>query len=343
MLFSLGPTLHILGENTGITRPYYGLMELPFLRWSRTPGRLNEITALALAVWVAFGLADLLARLAAPRLQLVATIAVTAVILVDYLVIFPFPLAGQIMPAFYDDLRLEELPGALLDMPVAGSRRASNYSMLYQTHHHRPIVGGYIQRELPGTEELAQFFDRLLSPSQTPVLPQTPSLSVRRQILQASGLSHIVARRWLMSDQAASKTFAFMPAILGEPTYIGDDLLAWRLPPVGSELPLPAYSLLLSEKGWEAADDGPWLRLKQEGALLFIYAAQAGPARLTLELPVQAPPLEQQLWVGEAGPFPTGAGHQKLPLQLPAGVTWLPFRLEQCQECRAEFSLIAVE
>lgn len=341
VLLAMGPSLKVLGQNTGWPLPYSWLMDLPFLRWSRTPGRLNETTSLALAVLAAFGLADLLRRLGTGRQQwLVAALAI-CVILVDYLVFFPFPLGGQKMPGFYRRLAAEPPPGPVLDMPVTGSRRASNYSLLYQTVHNRPISGGYIERDPPGTVEWAQFFDRLLSPvPSTQVVEQSPGLAVRQQILRQLGPRQVVARRWLMTDQAATATLSFMPNILGEAYYVDDDLLAWRVPPV--ETTLPPYTLLLAEKGWEGIQEGALVRLKQEG-LLFIYAARPGPATLVLELPGHSS--VRPLWVAQSGPFRTdgqGLRHQ-IPLQLQAGLNWLNFRLADCDPCEVDFSRIRVD
>jgi hypothetical protein len=338
-VLAMGPSLKVLDEITGLALPYRWLMDLPFLRWSRTPGRFNETTAFALAVLAAFGMAEIWPRLRGRRQQGVVAVLVTLFVLLEYLIYLPFPIGGQKMPEFYDRLATEPPPGPLLDMPVTGSRRASNYSLLYQTRHDRPIAGGYIERDPPGTAELAQFFDRLLSPSSAQaVIEQTPSLETRRLILAQNNVQQVTARRWLMTDQAATATLAFLPEVLGEPYYAGDEVLAWQAPAAGTAS-LPPYTLLVAEKRWETTPDGGQLYLKEQSDL-FVYATHAGPAILLLDLQVGRP--GQQLWVGNFGPVPAGEEPQQhqIPLELQAGFNWLPFRLANCQDCRAAFSRI---
>lgn len=340
-VFALGPTLYVLRNDTGIPLPYTWLIELPFLKWSRTPGRFNETVMLAIAIMAAAGLAEGLARIRSGLGAGLLTGLVSLVILFEYLILFPFPLAGQNIPPFYSRLAREAPGQPLLDMPVTGSRRASNYSLLYQTIHNRPIAGGYIQRELPGTGEMAQFFDRLLSPARGEGLVEgLPSPATRQQILRESGIQQVVARRWLMTDQAARATLEFMPTVLGPAYYVGDDLLAWQTPP--GEAALPPYTLLLSEQGWEATGDGDFLFLDEQGQV-FVYSTAGGPATLTIALRAEQP--GQQLWVDGIGPFPADGANLRYqaPLEMGRGFDRVLLRLTGCERCRAQILSLGME
>ncbi|MEM7345251.1 MAG: hypothetical protein AAF485_13515 [Chloroflexota bacterium] len=338
-ILAMGPTLQILQQNTGVTLPYAWLMDLPFLRWSRTPGRLNETTVFALATLSALGLADILQRVRANFGSLYLVSGITFFILIDYLIFFPFPVGGQIVPNFYTGLAQEAPAQTLIDMPVSGSRRASNYSLLYQTMHDRPIAGGYIERDPPDTVEFAQFFDRLLSPALAEaVIPNSPTIETRQQILQVEGIEQVTARRWLMTDRAATATLDFIPQILGPAYYDAEDILAWQTPSVANDL--PDYTLLLSEKGWEMVDGG--LHLKERG-YLFIYAADTGTATLSWHR-FPSPP-NQQLQITTLDPLslsPEG-GPQNLELNVEAGFNWFLFEIIDCDDCRIIFSQLTVQ
>ncbi|MFQ5613032.1 MAG: hypothetical protein ACE5H9_12960, partial [Anaerolineae bacterium] len=327
-LFSLGPVLKIGGQATGLWMPYTLLLDLPFFAWSRTPGRLNMTTMMALSVLSALGMACILrhCRRQLCRWGLLAGLA--GFIVVEYVGVWPFPTDARPISTYYASTTGSGL--GLLEMPVTGSRRASNYAMYYQTVHRQPLVGGYIERDPPGTRELSLFADRLLSPPRfDPAAISTPSPAQRIAILGALEVTDVVAHPALLTDRAARATLSFMPELLGEPYFRDDELIAWRAP--AAETALPAYALLLAEKGWEPANDPALVRLRQE-SLLFVYAAQPGPAVLSVELPGQA---SANLWIDDAGPFPVNGEpvRHEVPLQLRAGLNWIPVRATDCDDC----------
>lgn len=342
VLFSLGPVLKIGGHVTQFTMPYALIDRLPFFSWSRTPGRLAVTAMLAVSVLAALGTARIMGWCHGERCRWGLLVAMTGFIVFEYLPMWPFPLDSRPVSPYYHQLAQEQTRGGLLDMPVSGSRRSSNYAMYYQTIHHKPLAGGYIERDPPGTEELRLFTDRLLSPPDfAGEVVLTPPPTQRVAVLHAMKVTEVVAHPALMTDQAARATLAFMPEVLGTPYYTDGDLFAWRVPPV--ETPLPPYTLLLAEKGWEAAGDGSLVRLKQEG-ILFIYSDQAGPATLTVARQGQLSE-GQELWVGDFGPFAAASvgGAYQIPLYFQAGLSWLEFRLTGCKNCSTEFSRITVE
>jgi len=341
-LLSLGPALKLAGHTTLITMPYAWVGQLPFFSWSRTPGRLMSTAMLAIGVLAALGSARVMGWRRGRRFQWVLGVALAGLIVFEYLPGWPFPIDSQSISPYYYQLAQVPAEGGLLDMPVSGSRRASNYAMFYQTVHHRPLVGGYIERDPPGTEELRLFADRLLSPSSFSVEAfMAPTPPERAAILGDMGVTQVVAHPALMTDRAARATLSFMPEVLGEPTYADDDLMAWRVS--SGDVSLPPHTLLLAEEGWEPAGEGFTIRLNQEG-LLFVYAARPGSVVLSLEAN-ESTIAGTELWVGGLGPFSADAERLRfrIPLQLKRGLNWLPFRLTGCEKCSMEFSRIGVE
>ena len=341
-LLSLGPSLKVGGQSTELSMPYSLLVNLPFFSWSRTPGRFNMTTMLAISILAAIGLAWLIEKYHQDIVRWSLLLGLTGFIIVEYLPMWPFPVDARSISPYYYQLPLAQAQQGLIDMPVSGSRRASNYAMYYQTVHHRPLVGGYIERDPPGTEELRLFADRLLSPP--PIgddIVLMPSLAQRIAILGDLAVSEIAAHRSLMTDQAARATLSFMPTLLGDPYYTDDDLLAWRVP-FTTETIQP-YTLLLAENGWEAVNQERSLRLKKEG-LLFIYAAHSGSAILTIEL-LGHPSEQPQLWVGDFGPLSTEDENSQyqIPFHLRAKLNWVPFHLTDCEKCEIDFLRVLIK
>ncbi|MCB0197504.1 MAG: hypothetical protein KDJ65_36495, partial [Anaerolineae bacterium] len=146
-MLALGPTLIIAGQDTGWPLPYQLLSGLPFFAWSRTPGRLNMTAMLGLSVMAAAGVAYLYGTRRRSLAANLFVVGLAGLIVLDYLPLWPFPLDTRPTPAYYQQLMTMPINGGILDMPVTGSRRASNYAMFYQTTHRQPLAGGYIERD----------------------------------------------------------------------------------------------------------------------------------------------------------------------------------------------------
>jgi hypothetical protein len=275
-ILSLGPWLKIGGQVTAMPLPYIWLINLPFFAWSRTPGRLNETVMLGLAILASLGAAWLLNRIG--RWWLWSSIGLVAFILVEYWVIFPFPLEDRPIPGYYTALAQEKLDGGVLEIPVTGSRRASNYAMYYQTVHQHPLAGGYIERDPPGTVELKEFLNQLVSllPAQSVFVP--PVEAERRAILVDMNIERVIAHPDLMTDRAARATRDYLPQLLGPGIFADDDTLVYPVSQ-GIERGLPAWQILPDQENWEVVQEGVAVRLKKNG-WLFIYAAEAGEAEV---------------------------------------------------------------
>lgn len=279
-LFSLGPLLKVNGAVSNVSLPYTWLTYLPFFAWSRTPGRLNETVLLGASVLAGLGAAWLLSRQHHKWKAMLIGLGLGAFIIIEYAIIWPFPTEQRPVSDYYHQLAKSGSNAAVLSLPVAGSRRAGNYAMYYQTIHQRPLAGGYIERDPPGTVELKEFLNQLVSPLPAQTVFQAPPAEIRRAILADMHIEQIVAQSQLMTDRAAKSTLAWLPELLGPPVFTDDDTLAWSIPAGGN---LPDRQLLPEQENWEVLQDGRIIRLKKEG-YLFIYAGQAGPVTLNFEL-----------------------------------------------------------
>lgn len=278
-LFSLGPLLKIGGVVTGFPLPYTWLMELPFFAWSRTPGRFNETIMLGLAVLAALGAARLLGR--AGRWQFWGAAGLALLILLEYLVIFPFPEEARAISAYYAELRQEKLDGGVLELPVAGSRRASNYAMYYQTVHQQPLAGGYIERDPVGTVELKEFLNQLVSPLPAQTVIAVPGAADRLAILADMSIRRVIAHPDLLTDRAARSTRDYLPHLLGSTIFADADTLVYTVPLGGSHL--PSWQILPDQENWEVLETGAALRLKEAG-YLFLYTGASSSISLNFQV-----------------------------------------------------------
>jgi hypothetical protein len=236
---------------------------------------------LGLAVLAGLGLGWLLRQTRARSRRAGLALLLGLLILVEYLVIWPFPTEARPVPGYYLELARQDSAGGIVELPVVGSRRASNYAMVYQTVHQRPIAGGYIERDPAGTVELKEFLNQLLSPGPPQTVLATPDEAGRRAILADLKLSQVIAHPDLMTDQAARTTLDYLPQLLGPPIFEDQDILVYPIQS-GPELPAAAaWQLLPDQESWEVVKEGAALRLKKEGYLFFY--GPGGPAALSLQ------------------------------------------------------------
>ena len=153
LILALGPNLHIngvwrfgdTGWNFGLPFQLFGL--LPGLNLLRVPVRFALLVSLCIGVLAALGLVGL-ARLVPPLARVgvrsVLLPVLLAGIVVEHIAV-PFPLEAVPAAPFYTQLAASPEQGTILEWPVSLKRARSNY---YQTIHGRPIIGGYVSRQL---------------------------------------------------------------------------------------------------------------------------------------------------------------------------------------------------
>jgi len=288
LVLSLGPLLKIggrlasytvEGQATYIPLPYALVKALPLYEWGRTPGRLSETAAFVLAVLVAYGVADLYNRLNGRWSPVALTAGATLVILIEYAVVFPFPMGDATVSDFYRQMAADGGSYAVLDLPILG-RPASNYAMYYQTVHQHPIVGGYIHRYPPDTYELADFISNLAQPNSDGDIVSHPSAQERRDWLAQAGIGRVIVHKDLMIAAQRDAAVAFLCDLLGEPVFEDARLVVFAVPPAAERVDRRLFSL--STEGWHQVEQwgglsARWLR--DEGAL-YVWQPAEETARL---------------------------------------------------------------
>jgi hypothetical protein len=147
-IWALGPSLMVLGWNTGLYLPAALVRFVPIVDNARMPGRAMVMVYLATAILLAMGMASVWAR----RRAVIAIVGV--LVLADFLPA-PFPTYTPDRPPLYAMLAASPA-GAVLDVPFGvrdgfGELGAFDARTLYyQTLDGKPMVGGFVAR-LPAT------------------------------------------------------------------------------------------------------------------------------------------------------------------------------------------------
>jgi len=203
---SLGPILRLGGEVTGIAQPYALLMRLPFYRWGRTPERFNELAMWSVSLLAAKGLAGL-------RWNRAVKAALIGLALAEMVVLWPFPDGTSRPPTLLSAGRTGQ--GAVLHLPIS-KRQIGNLAMYYQTAHGRPIVGGYIHRELPGMRTYVKAVDAAMTAQADGAeRPLTPAEV--RGFLEGLDIRQVVLHRQFVREAWVEEVSARLTRAIGPP------------------------------------------------------------------------------------------------------------------------------
>jgi hypothetical protein len=169
VVMALGPDLQVAGNLTGIPLPYALLNNVPFIGASRQPLRFLATADACLALLAAFGVARLLGADRLSNIRKVLVPGALALLALEVIAI-PRTLASTDTGPAYTFLKQAPDMGAVLELP---NDSWSAPSLLDQTTHERPIIGGYTSRHFPypfgeAAPGVAQLFgadpDPLVSP-----------------------------------------------------------------------------------------------------------------------------------------------------------------------------------
>jgi hypothetical protein len=322
LLLSLGPSLIVGGNDTGIPLPYALFRALPVVDTFRAPARINGVTTMLVGVVAAFGVARFSRGLAAPARWSVAGVLV--LLIAAETIRLPFPLVdGQVSP-FYQ--RIADEPGewSVLEMPLNRFER-DRLEMYTQTYHRHYILTGLVSRSVPRLpQEAIPPFARIeaaAAASTTDIVALSPS--EREQLLRAMRVRYLVARPDPSVPGRAARQVEIARALFGALTevYSDTELRAYRLEGAAGWLDGPGrleraeMPLFLGlDAQWEPLEpDGERMTrwLPPGGAGLWSYANHPRRAALVLwlySLPEGTRPLE--LWLN---------GHHAQTLPIPGG------------------------
>ncbi|MDY7041121.1 MAG: hypothetical protein SVX38_09685, partial [Chloroflexota bacterium] len=257
---SLGPFLRVGGRLLQVTvdgwssylpLPYLVVKQVPIYSWGRTPNRLNDVTGVALAVLVTFGAGEALGRLGSRWLRVLAGAMCCALLLFEYGVMFPFPMAGERVPAYYSQMAAEGGGYAVLDIPgVAG--HAVDTIMYYQAYHHHPIVGGHTTRHPAGEWEQADFISNLAQPNPGRDVVSHPSDRERLTWLAQASIGRVIVHKDLMIAVQRETVVAFLRDLLSEPIFEDAQIVVFAVPPAPGKVEERLFSL--SSEGWHQVE-----------------------------------------------------------------------------------------
>jgi hypothetical protein len=153
LLWALGPWLRVAGFDTGVLLPQNFFAYVPVLSNARIPGRAMVVVFIAVALICAHVVA-----LIRPDRQRTALLVLAVLIGIDYLPA-PFPVTAVPVPPIYTALRDLSPDSIVCELPV-GYRdgfgvvgRFDDQTLLNQTAHRHPIIGGFVARVPPRISE----------------------------------------------------------------------------------------------------------------------------------------------------------------------------------------------
>lgn len=163
-VLSLGPYLRLNQTDDanvaiahGLPLPYLLIQNIPPISFSRSPGRMQIIIEMALALLAAFGVSGLMSALdkwssqnwmVGRRPIRVGMPVVALVLLCLEMQTLPWPIEIMSKPPIFEQIAKEPSNFAVLDLPLTNHGVEDAHRMYYQTIHQRPIAGGYIARHL---------------------------------------------------------------------------------------------------------------------------------------------------------------------------------------------------
>lgn len=348
MLLSLGPllkwqdapvTLAIEGYETYIPLPWALLGNLPVFDATRTPGRFNLATGIAVSALVSLGSAALLDRVRRPGARAALIAALGALILLDYQLFWPFPTDDARQPDYFRALAQADDVRAVLNVPT-DDLLAAKIGLYQQTIHGQPLIAGHTLRRSPQNPAILALLDRAALGGEAADwagLRAEDALA----LLSAAGADRVIVHKQYLADPGAA--LERLRAIAGPPEYEDGRIAAFAIPHDDTR---DNDALLLAPgfTGWSApveadgqrvmflADEAAWHIYspgEQYGELVFKAAPYrtARPLSIALDgkllaawtLDQAAETIRLPLWIG--------AGFHTLTFAAPDGCAPYPFAL----------------
>lgn len=282
MVFSLGPllkwrdqpvTYRVDGLESHIVLPWALFQDWPILNLTRTPGRFNITTGLALGVLAALGLATLLRAFSLRRTRVGTATLLAVVVVFEYQLFFPFLTTPAALPAYFLTLAGRADVRAVFDVPW-DDPIAQKDALYQQTAHHRPLLAGYVTR---GTSvdpaRLALLSDAAIGRLHNPSLEPAQV----RGLLRAHGADVIVYHRALLDWEP---TLAHAARLFGPPVYRDEWRAIFEVP--DQTAPVTGLPMTFAAQGWWFGPDGtPWLT---GDSALYVYAPAVADHEWTIQL-----------------------------------------------------------
>ncbi|MDQ5823966.1 MAG: hypothetical protein M3441_07090 [Chloroflexota bacterium] len=259
IVMSLGPVLQVAGNETGVPMPYALLNNVPFIGASRQPLRFLATAGMVLSLLGAYGFAWWMARLRNSGTRARVTGAALLLIALEL-----FGVPRQLTPTqtgtAVDILRSSAEAGAVLEVPYG---EYSALSLLHQTLHERPIVGGYTSRHFPYPfADAAPGLAQLVRADPAPLVGEdvvTPAVpKTAQQSLDYYGIRYVVVHKDDLATGRHGRLEEVLEALFGgeSPAYEDEDvaiyMAAGRDVVAGEQLPLVGLG-----SGWHSVEPDP--------------------------------------------------------------------------------------
>jgi hypothetical protein len=244
-LFALGPSLRILGHDTGIPLPYTLIADLPLISAGRKPAILAVVVIVILSMFAAIGLEYLVQQTRSGQRSMLLLAGVGLLATVEL-----YPSVDRPIFTFERHTVFEQIarrPGAVADLPLWFTE--DSRSLRNQMIHGQPVLGGYVAR-WPEYASLKMPLLRLIVDMDLPdkdIIPTTPEQLQTMQCVYP--IRHITVRRDQVSDadeQHLADLLAFMNGSYLAPKWQDDTYIWYELP----EFPDACRPFLYLGNGW---------------------------------------------------------------------------------------------
>ncbi|RRR74499.1 MAG: hypothetical protein EI684_06925 [Candidatus Viridilinea halotolerans] len=230
-LFAVGPTLYLLGYNTGIPMAYRLIQFLPLIETARRPGLFILIGHAALLVFAALALQRLATTLA-PRKRTYLWGGVVALAIIELTPGLRQAIPIETAPVFAQ-IRTER-PGVVVDLPV--EIFPESRTLFHQIVHQQPIFAGYVARVPPSYDTLAyaplaHALGRMRPWAEHDIVPLDRASWQAQQCFYR--LRHVVLEERLITPEERSVVMGNMERLVGAaptPWYQQDGFTAYELP-----------------------------------------------------------------------------------------------------------------
>jgi hypothetical protein len=337
MLFSLGPLLkwrdrpvifRVEDLESYVTLPWALLQQLPGFDATRTPGRFNLATGLAISALVSIG-AGVLVEKRRRAVQIGLAAVLGAVILLEYQLFWPFPAEDLRQPEYFRQLARVKDVRAVLNVPVE-NLLVAKIGLFQQTIHHKPLIAGHLMRRTPQDPAVLALLDRATTGIEDDLPIAVEDVPV---LLAAARVDRVIVHKLALPD--SGDVTGRLKSALGPQEYRDALYEVFAVP--RAETPPPGFTLALTngDEGWSApvtigAFEGMFLG---DAGAWYFYAAEEQYGELVFRtLPYNIPRrigawLDDHLitawWAGE--------GEKRLPLWIEPGFHTLRFEaLDGC-------------
>ncbi|GAB4411508.1 MAG: hypothetical protein Kow00106_05780 [Anaerolineae bacterium] len=304
-VLSLGPllkwrdapvTVRVESFESYVTLPWLALQHLPLFDATRTPGRFNLLTGLAISALVSAGAGVLLARLRRPTLAVALTALLGVGVLAEYQLFWPFPTGDAAQPAYFWALADAENVRAVLNVPT-DDLLVAKIALYQQTLHGKPLIGGHALRRTPQNPALLAVLNRAVLGEQQGILPALADDQVTA-LLSSAGADRLIVHKRFVADP--ERVVARLRALLGAPEYEDGQLAAFVVPRSDA----PARGVWLAAgNDWAGMDDDGRFVLA-EASTWYVYT---DAPLVELRVPVQTYGVPRTIGVSLDGDLLSGA------------------------------------